>query len=348
MKILFIYMFLSLGGVETVLKNRHEGFQRLGIETDFLFLEDHGGASSFGSMEDAKVYITKNTDEIEKIIERGNYSLISVIDTPSVHDILRKTALSSNISMEVHTPFPPFRKYITDNIVEDAKAVIVPTNMFGKIVDSEMKKPHPPIITIPNPVNSSFFNDKNVATKNHRIPIAMVSRIENIKDWRESVHIMEKVLRKRTDIELFMIGRTIEDKPADIYRECSKRGIMGNLRWIPFIHYSKMPSFYRFIAQNNGVYLSSSKGESFGMTLIESMACRLPIVAYNLPVFREVLEEGEYGRIYHTVDEAADHILSLIEDRKERDDLTERAHRNALRKYTATAFAETWKERIMS
>ncbi len=340
-------MFLSLGGVETVLKNRYEGFQRLGITADFLFLEDHGGSSSFEPLQDAQIYITKKADEIESIIERGQYDLLSVIDTPHVHDILRKAAGTTKVVMEVHTPYPPFRKYVTHNIVEEAKAVIVPTGIFGKIVDSEMKRPHPPIVTVPNPVNDDFFSEQRGFADNHRIPIAMVSRIENIKDWRESVRIVEKVIRKRKDIELFMVGRTIEDTPADIYRECSKRKIMGNLRWLPFIRYSSMPSFYRFIAHNNGIYLSSSKGESFGMTLIESMACRLPVVAYNLPVFREVLEEGAYGRIYTSVDEAADHILSLIEDTQERDDLTDRAYRNALQKYTSTAFAETWKERIM-
>jgi hypothetical protein len=43
MKILFIYRFLSLGGVETVLKNRQEGFRALGIHTDYIFLEDPSG-----------------------------------------------------------------------------------------------------------------------------------------------------------------------------------------------------------------------------------------------------------------------------------------------------------------
>jgi glycosyltransferase involved in cell wall biosynthesis len=82
------------------------------------------------------------------------------------------------------------------------------------------------------------------------------------------------------------------------------------------------------------------------MTLIESMASRVPIVAYNLPVFREVLSNGEYGRIYHSVGEAAEHILTLIEKREEREDLTERAYWAVLEKYTPRAFVEAWKDRI--
>jgi glycosyltransferase involved in cell wall biosynthesis len=108
-----------------------------------------------------------------------------------------------------------------------------------------------------------------------------------------------------------------------------------------------MPSFYQFIARNKGVYLTSSKGESFGMTLIESMASRVPIVAYDLPVFREVLSNGEYGKIYHSIGEAAEHILTLIEKGEEREDLTERAYQAVLEKYTSRAFAEMWRERIL-
>jgi len=348
MKILFIYLFLSLGGVECVLKNRHEGFKYLGIKTDFIFLEDHGGASSFETLKDSTMYITNNMDEIEKIIAEGSYDLISVIDTPQVHDILRRIAKNKRVVMEVHTPMPVLREYIKKDIIEGAKATIVPTEIFGKMVESEMKKPCPPIIPIPNPVNNEFFKEVKEVPGHNRIPIAFVGRIESIKDWRESVRILDMVMKKRKDIVFFMIGRTVEDMPEDIYKEFSKRRLMGHLRWIPFIKYEKMPSFYRFIAKNNGIYLSTSKGESFGMTLIESMACNLPIVAYDLPVFREVLEEGKFGRIYSSVKEAAEYILTLIEDKEARENMTKMAYQNALQKYTSRAFALKWKEFIFS
>lgn len=344
MKILFIYLFLSLGGVESVLKNRHEGFKHLGIKTDFIFLEDHGGAYLFKTLNGSRTYITYDKGEIEKIIKGGGYDLVSVIDTPQVHDLMRRIAKDKSVVMEVHTPYPPLRKYIKKDIIEDAKATIVPTETFGKTVEIEMKKPHPPIIPIPNPINNDFFKEFKEVPRHNRIPIAMVSRIESIKDWRESVRILELVLKKRKDIDFFMIGRTVEDMPEDIYREFSRRGLTGYLRWVPFIKYNKMPLFYNFIAKNNGIYLSTSKGESFGMTLIESMACKLPILAYSLPVFREVLEEGKFGKIYSSVKEAAEYILSLIEDRVERENMTKRAYQNALQKYTSRAFAMKWKE----
>jgi len=346
MKILFIYLFMSLGGVETVLKNRCEGFQAIGVKADFIFLEDHGGGSSFRTLQNAQVFVTNDHREIEKIISWGDYDVITVIDTPQIHSLLRNIAKSQKVIMEVHTPHPLMRKYIQTDIIEDAIAVVVPTATFGKVVESEMKKPHPPIVNLPNPINRRFFEDIENIPKHHRIPIAYVGRIEQIKDWKESKKVLQEVVKRRKNIDMFMIGRLIDEKPEDIFRAFSRQGLASHIRWIPFIEYDRMPAFYNFISGNNGVYLTSSKGESFGMTLIESMACKLPVVACNLPVFHEVLEGGKFGKIYRSVEEAADHVLTFIEKREERESFVMRAYQHVLNDYTSGVFAEKWSKLI--
>jgi glycosyltransferase involved in cell wall biosynthesis len=342
MKILYIYLFMSLGGVETVLKNRCEGFQAIGVKADFIFLEDHGGGSSFRTLQNAQVFVTNDHREIEKIISRGDYDVITVIDTPQVHALLRNIAKSQKVIMEVHTPHPLMRKYIQTDVIEDAIAVIVPTATFGKMVESEMKRPHPPIIPLPNPINRLFLKNIENLPKRDRVPIAYVGRIEQIKDWKESTKIVQHVVRRHKNIDFFMVGRLIDEKPEDIFRAFSRQGLTGHVRWIPFIEYDRMPLFYNYISSNNGVYLTSSKGESFGMTLIESMSCKLPVVACNLPVFHEVLGEGTFGKIYRSVEEAADHILSFIEKREERELFVMRAYQHVLNDYTSGVFAEKW------
>jgi len=342
MKILFIYLFMSLGGVETVLKNRCEGFYALGVKADFIFLEDHGGRSSFREIDNSEIFVTNDQQEIEKIIARGNYDVVSVIDTPQVHALLRNVAKHQKVIMEVHTPFPPMRKYIKTDIVEDAFAVIVPTATFGRVVESEMKKPHPPIVSVPNPVNRLFLAESGDIPRQKRVPVAYVGRIEQIKDWKESVRVVQHVVKRNKGTDFFMVGRLIDEKPEDLFRAISKAGLADHVRWIPFIEYDRMPAFYQYIAANNGVYLTSSKGESFGMTLIESMACKLPIVACNLPVFQEVLEGGKFGKIYRSVEEAADHILSFIEKREERESFVMHAYQHVLNDYTSGVFAKKW------
>lgn len=333
---------MSLGGVETVLRNRCEGLESIGMTADFIFLEDRGGWSSFRNLPRSQTFVTSDLREIERILNRGKYDLVSVIDTPQVHSLMRTIARSQRVLMEVHTPHPLLREYIQTDIIEDAVAVVVPTATFGELVDSEMKKPHPPIVAIPNPLNRLFLQDVDNNPRHGRVPIAYVGRIEQIKDWKESVQIVRQTMRHRKDIELLMVGRLIDERPKDVFRMFSKLGLSGNTRWLPFIEYDRMPAFYHYIAANNGVYLTSSKGESFGMTVIESMACKLPVVACDIPVFREVLGEGRYGKIYHDIEEAADHVLSFIENAADRQAFLSRAYQYVFESYTPRAFAEKW------
>ena len=53
-----------------------------------------------------------------------------------------------------------------------------------------------------------------------------------------------------------------------------------------------------YVAPNNG-------GESFGIILGEAMACRIPIVASDLPAFKVLLEEGKYGQLFKSEDSFA-------------------------------------------
>jgi len=57
MKLLFVYKFCTLGGVEVMLRSRLEELLRRGIRTKLLFLEDFGGRPLFDSFEEHVSYI---------------------------------------------------------------------------------------------------------------------------------------------------------------------------------------------------------------------------------------------------------------------------------------------------
>ena len=71
--------------------------------------------------------------------------------------------------------------------------------------------------------------------------------------------------------------------------------------------------------------------EGFGIAVCEAMACGLPVVAYNLPVFKEVFPEGlvsvKIGD-YHSFSEA---ILELLTDKEKYDKLKSEAVKIALK-----------------
>lgn len=81
------------------------------------------------------------------------------------------------------------------------------------------------------------------------------------------------------------------------------------------------------------VYLS--RNESFGVSLIESMACKIPIVASKAPGFVEVMENENNGLFAEIGDEksAANAIIKLITDDKLNCHIIEHAFIHAQKKY---------------
>ena len=64
---------------------------------------------------------------------------------------------------------------------------------------------------------------------------------------------------------------------------------------------SASDEFLEWLYQHSSALLCASEGEGFGLPLIEAARMGLPIIARDLPVFKEVAKEGAY---YFSVDEA--------------------------------------------
>lgn len=69
-----------------------------------------------------------------------------------------------------------------------------------------------------------------------------------------------------------------------------------------------------YVAPNTG-------GESFGIVLIEAMAAGTPVLASDIPAFRRVLGEGEYGATFRNedVDDLARTAISVLGDGEDRE-----------------------------
>lgn len=112
----------------------------------------------------------------------------------------------------------------------------------------------------------------------------------------ELLHVGSTVPRKRIDILLHVFAAVREELPrARLVRVggqftraqqqlVEKLGLANAIEVLPFLDRATLAAVYRRAA----LVLQTSDAEGFGLPVAEAMACGTPVVASNLPVFREV------------------------------------------------------------
>jgi glycosyltransferase involved in cell wall biosynthesis len=101
---------------------------------------------------------------------------------------------------------------------------------------------------------------------------------------------LKSVLELYPRIHFLFIGKKAGNSPVlfdKCYRFCEKNKMLEN------VHFIGERNNIGDILGELKLYIHSSNNETFGIALVEAMFARVPIVASDIPPFREVSENGE-------------------------------------------------------
>jgi L-malate glycosyltransferase len=322
MKVLIIWRLLTVGGVNAGWRNRAIYFKQHGIETEFLYTTDHGGMHI---MEDvAPVYLTKDQDEIVKIIRDNHYDAVIVVDTGKAYKWLRKANYQGPVIVEARTPeliklkphLKSFRGYTPETM-------IVPSNYQKRLVS--ILTDDLPVNVIYNGVDTNFFRalspeeidftSEPILPKNKKV-IAYIGRLDKRKNWPMLLEIAKRVKQEREDVEFWVIGGAQSVQREEFATEWKAQQLTDIVKWFPVIPYQQMPHMYAKVRESGGCTLATTKSESFGNTFIESMVSGVPVVASRMMPVTELVNEGETGLLYRgqNVDDAVKQIYTILDD----------------------------------
>ena len=123
-------------------------------------------------------------------------------------------------------------------------------------------------------------------------------------------------------------GRTWQQYAADTHRP-----LQGRLEFSGPLSDEQMATLYA----ESTCYLCTALYESFGLTLVEAMFARLPIVAPRTAAMAELVKHGETGRLYEpdSLTDLVSQVRSLVSSPSERDRIAAEALETANREYTA-------------
>ena len=131
-----------------------------------------------------------------------------------------------------------------------------------------------------------------MAVPPERKVILWAGKLDDHKNWQGFLLAGRRLLDVRDDCELWMVGgETASDAVVlEMLDHARELRLMGRLRWLQRVAYDAMPMLYSVVAASGGITLSTSRDESFGMTVAESLACGCPAVAAAVGALPEILD----------------------------------------------------------
>ncbi|MFD1214390.1 glycosyltransferase, partial [Arthrobacter sp. GCM10027362] len=169
--------------------------------------------------------------------------------------------------------------------------------------------------------------------------LVLVARTDPKKRLDEAVRILKKVLEGNPEavLEIYGLGSKSAEE-ARIRDLIAELGVGESVRFMPF---AEDPGT---IYTGACATLFTSASEGFGLILLESMSCGVPVAAYDCNYGpREVIVDGENGYLapFGDQDTLAARILQLMGDPRLRERLGEGC-RATLSGFSETAFVDRW------
>jgi glycosyltransferase involved in cell wall biosynthesis len=335
-KVLFVYKFLTMGGVETVLRTRLEGLPALGVDAHAWFLFDGPGRVIFEGIE-SRVHIGSTAMLRDFLIDKG-FDLISSLDTEEIFPTFRRLREQPTLVIEAHSPYPENLEYLRFLGDLPVAAFFVPSAYQAQVIRPRVGR-EANIQVIPNPLSERFVAELQDFSPSPPHPVvAWIGRLDELKNWVEFIDIAGHLRKRNEDIEFWVVGRSGgEEISQALYKRAQRAGILDRLRWYRGLPYVHMPALLDAVRVSGGVVVSTSKGDSFGLTVAEGMARGCAVVVPSEGPFCEFVTDGVHGWIYQlgSSKDGAEKIDSLLNNSQLRAAFGQSGRQNILEKHSA-------------
>jgi phosphatidylinositol alpha-mannosyltransferase len=166
---------------------------------------------------------------------------------------------------------------------------------------------------IPNGVDTGFFRPRRTAPGS--LPpseLLFLGRLDPRNGLDTILAALPEIVRQRPDTHLTVAG----DGPLRPLYQRLARGVSRHVTFVGRVNGNR-PLYY----SKAGLYLCPTTKASFGVTLLEAMACGTPQVVSDITGFRELVGEGREAVLIPKNDPGvwAETVISLLNDAERRE-----------------------------
>src|SRR3989475_9447079 len=245
--------------------------------------------------------------------------------------------------IDLSRPEPEIWEYLR-RWVDNYDAVIVSCPEYKQ----EMKPPQRVFMPAINPFNikNRKLSDQEIDERlaHYKIPtdLPLVVQISRFDPWKDPVGVVEafKLARKEIDATLVLLGNFATDDPegAQIFealRACQEERIL-------ILTSGDDTALVNALQTRAAVVLQKSLREGFGLTVAEAMWKSTPVIGGNVGGIRYQIEDGVNGFLVSSVEEAAERIVRIMEDRNLREEMGKRARETVREKFLLPRYVEQY------
>lgn len=211
-----------------------------------------------------------------------------------INDVVRDTKVKWIQNITINTS--PISRMLLEN--SRASTLLVSPSKFGS---EELEKKQIKSKTIYHGVNTKIFKPKKSKPKDIEgkfVFLGVGVNKYNQKNWIDLFRAY-KVFMEKYDIKnsiLLLVTEAISPDGIELEKIAMELGIGNSVSFINVVrniglNEKSMAKVYNL----SDCYVSSSLGESFGLPLIESMACGLPCVVTGFSALKEHIENSNGG-----------------------------------------------------
>jgi glycosyltransferase involved in cell wall biosynthesis len=147
--------------------------------------------------------------------------------------------------------------------------------------------------------------------------IAFIATMQAIKGAYDAIDCAAELKSRGADFLLAMVGK---GDPSQFVRRAEALGLDGCVEFLG--ETDAVPA----VLQNSSVFLGLSLENGMSMSTLEAMAAGVPVVARNVPTYRQLIENERSGLLGSSAAELAECCLRLLRDPDEAHRFAGRAH----------------------